>query len=518
MYTINIILSHILLISALITISLAIYTFQFRQNNSLKAFAFLCMGISFYTFGYAMELLNNTLDSILFWNLFEYIGLPFIPTFWLILSIYYCKKEYFLTPFLKAVLFIFPIITLILRYTSHYHHLYYADVILKTDNLFPIIWIDKGPWYFIHVLFSTIIFIFSNILYYQLFSKSEGQMKKQNTIIFFASLFPWITVFTNALGIIPYGIDIGPFSVTLSIIILVFGIIKFNLFIILPIAKEKVFESTKNAIIILDNSQNIIDFNPHAAKVFYELSADSKGKPIQDILGQYDDFIHSVNTYSEAQIKLSTKSSFYYYDTETTPFYNSRGKIIGYIVTLNDVTKYHEALNQLETIAAYDSLTEVLNRRYLFMYSENELERAKRYNHSICLALIDIDHFKILNDEYGHQVGDEALKSFVRMIKENLRTIDIIGRYGGEEFMIILPETSVIDGIKICTRLKDIVSNTIIHYKEIKTSITISIGLTGGYIEKDTKIDDLIRAADIALYSCKAHGRNCIQYISINEK
>lgn len=162
---------------------------------------------------------------------------------------------------------------------------------------------------------------------------------------------------------------------------------------------------------------------------------------------------------------------------------------------------------KVQELAITDSLTNALSRRYCLERFREELDRSTRLGLNFCVLMVDIDHFKHYNDRYGHLVGDAVLKEIVGAIAQNLRHIDFIGRYGGEEFLVILPETKKESGMVAAQRLRSkIESHTVYAYDE-KVRVTISIGLAT-FPEDSLDYQELIDKADWALYRCKNTGRN----------
>lgn len=163
---------------------------------------------------------------------------------------------------------------------------------------------------------------------------------------------------------------------------------------------------------------------------------------------------------------------------------------------------------ELEILATTDKLTKVYNRAKLDQLLHSEMDRAKRYQHSFGCAMIDIDHFKIINDTYGHLMGDKVLKEITSLISANIRKSDIFGRWGGEEFLLILPETNAQDIMTFLEKIRTIISKSTIL--DVGT-ITISIGAT--LYSSDDTMDSMIKRADDALYDAKNSGRD---KVSIN--
>ena len=162
---------------------------------------------------------------------------------------------------------------------------------------------------------------------------------------------------------------------------------------------------------------------------------------------------------------------------------------------------------ELRKLSTTDYLTGLCIRRQLFDLGEKETQRAKRNGAPLSLMILDIDHFKSVNDTYGHDIGDEVLKSFSTTFRNSLRNIDIVCRYGGEEFVAILPDTDTQIAMDVAQRLRQNIEASILPIKGAELRYTISIGLTG-LRESDTLINQLINRADEALYQAKKSGRN----------
>jgi diguanylate cyclase (GGDEF)-like protein/PAS domain S-box-containing protein len=166
-----------------------------------------------------------------------------------------------------------------------------------------------------------------------------------------------------------------------------------------------------------------------------------------------------------------------------------------------------------QEMAITDSLTGLYNRRYFYLILDNEIERAKRYQSPLSLIMIDIDHFKLVNDKFGHLAGDEVLNSVSGISKKLLRQIDIMFRYGGEEFMIILPETNQEEALNVAERIRSTIAETVIQIIKGSVKLTVSIGVSE-YGEKYPAPNEFIESVDSAMYDAKKAGRNCVRVFS----
>jgi len=179
----------------------------------------------------------------------------------------------------------------------------------------------------------------------------------------------------------------------------------------------------------------------------------------------------------------------------------------------NEVSERVQLYQKVQRLATQDPLTGCFNRRHFFERAEQEMQRSLRYSRPLALVMMDIDEFKQVNDRFGHPVGDEALCSLVRLCQGQMRAIDLLGRYGGDEFAILMPETTLEGARQAAERLREDIQQMAIATPDGTCSMTVSIGvadLSGG--SKETaKLDGLVRRADQALYAAKSAGQNSVR-------
>lgn len=164
---------------------------------------------------------------------------------------------------------------------------------------------------------------------------------------------------------------------------------------------------------------------------------------------------------------------------------------------------------KIQDLAIHDTLTGLLSRRYFLERLSEEIKRSEKFKFQFCFLMIDIDHFKMCNDRYGHLVGDVVLREVASVIKDNTRQIDIVGRYGGEEFSIILTETPKEGAINASERIRRSVEEKKIKAYDEELNLTVSVGISS-FPEDGKLIQELIDKSDLALYKAKQTGRNRI--------
>lgn len=163
-------------------------------------------------------------------------------------------------------------------------------------------------------------------------------------------------------------------------------------------------------------------------------------------------------------------------------------------------------------LAAYDALTEVLNRRALLQVLQRDVAQAARSGGVYALVLLDVDHFKAVNDTRGHLAGDQVLRHIAQLLRARLRQQDLLGRYGGEEFLVLLPGTDQAGALHLAQMLRQAVQESACPHPSGPIRVTISLGVCAGQVCAPDCGESLIEAADQALYAAKAAGRNCVRH------
>lgn len=219
------------------------------------------------------------------------------------------------------------------------------------------------------------------------------------------------------------------------------------------------------------------------------------------------DTIMSGETFHGVFINRKKDRKLYYEEEIITPIMNTEGAIQYFVATSRDITERVLMEEKLQKLATVDSLTGIYNRYKMNEEIDVEIGRNKRYGEGFALVMFDIDHFKAVNDTYGHDIGDYVLTELSRIIAKEIRESDNFGRWGGEEFMLILPKLNKEEAVRVSEKLRDKVKNH--TFKDI-SQVTISIGTTV-FTADDTK-ETLLKRVDNALYTAKREGRNRVVF------
>jgi diguanylate cyclase (GGDEF)-like protein/PAS domain S-box-containing protein len=278
-----------------------------------------------------------------------------------------------------------------------------------------------------------------------------------------------------------------------------------------------IINSVRDALVMVDNFGAVTLFNPAAEELFGYTKEEMLGKDIHKMLLKDDaDFQAYKESFSSnviiddyekiKELKARHKNG-HVIDVEvsiSTLKVKENNYFVGLVRDISERVRVREAL---EKLSVTDYLTNTYNRRYFITKLEEEIERVKRFGREFSLAMLDMDHFKDINDQFGHDIGDTVLKSVVSMIKGRIRNVDCLARWGGEEFMILLADTPVDKARVLIEELRHGISKINIPGA---VNFTGSFGLAG-YNSGDTA-ETLLQKADSLMYEAKSAGRNCVKY------
>lgn len=196
----------------------------------------------------------------------------------------------------------------------------------------------------------------------------------------------------------------------------------------------------------------------------------------------------------------------------TTYILNKEGKPVSILGITRDITERRKAQAELERLANTDTLTGLANRRQFMSVAETELARAQRYHYPLSVFMMDIDHFKVVNDNHGHQTGDRVLKALAELLQDALREVDAVARIGGEEFAALLSHTELAAAMDVANRLRQRVAALAVPMEQgLPLRITLSIGVAAISPTRPMNVDTLLHQADQALYEAKRGGRNQVR-------
>lgn len=503
-----IILSIILGLSALLAVYLAAWAHLHSRVPAAREFFFLMMGVAIYSLGYSIEISRTTLEAVLRALSFEYIGLALIPTLLLLFALHFIRRKP-LPRALTAILLAIPVITIIMVFTAPFHQLHYMNPRLVNTEYFLAFAFERGPWYKIYFGWAELNIISAFILLLVNAVRVPQKQKRQAITIAAGVFLPILSSILYLLNLIPGKIDPMPFSMVVTGLFLAFALFKLGLFELVPKARELALDSIRDGFLVLDSNENLQDLNQ--AALHLPGAMDFRiGSPLPDgnsLAEQLSPLLKKGLKQLEFSVE-SPDNSIHFYHAKAYPIHTATRQNSGTAILIYDVTETVGLVKKLNRQANTDELTGIFNRRYLIQLGIQELNRARRDGTPLGIIMMDLDFFKHINDSHGHQAGDEVLHSTAQCFQSGLRDGDILGRYGGEEFVALLPSADLPAVIQIAERLRQQIENLVIPFGEQKITVTASFGVHAYCGNRDTSLDELLSIADQALYQAKNSGRN----------
>lgn len=487
-----------------------------RKLLGAPVFIALLFSGFFYAFGSTFEISSLTVKELHFWLSVEYLGIASIGPLWLILARTLTDKMRPDSKKLLPLYFILPVLIVLSIATNNYHNLFYSSLSISHSGPFTIPITGKGPLYWVNMIYMNVTIFIGTLLSCINLIRSPKAYRKQAGILFLASIVPWLGMFMYQLGLSPYHLDIAPLGFTLSVMLYAWGMFRHKLFDFSPIVHENVFVGMKDGVLVYDTKCRLLGANPAIQAILHELSFDRVGEDIHDILKNHQRILSILKDKKEqtAELSIFVDGCIKYYEITVGDMKDSRGNLLGTILSMTDISTQAELLELLREQATIDQLTGIRNRRSFFETAKNEIERARRNQKPLALIMLDLDNFKMLNDTFGHLAGDEILKKCTQLCIEELRASDVFGRFGGEEFVALLPDTGIKEALRIAERLRIRIKQTELLFNDKTVSPSASFGVSARQAVTDLSIETIIHEADTALYQAKADGRNKVMCYS----
>ncbi|AIQ66016.1 hypothetical protein PSTEL_25760 [Paenibacillus stellifer] len=505
----------IVAISGVLSALLALFAyFKDTDFSGIKAFIVSSCASAIYTFAFAFELSSGSLSQISLWTKVEYIGMPFIAPSSLLMVLHFVGMDRLITKSRLIWLYSIPCMTTALVWTNDYHHLFYRSIYLRTDSPAPLADIVMGPAYIVHGSFTFGCLLAGTVVMLYQWNRMKQVYRRQLVTLLLGLLLPTLGAFLYLIGLSPYNMDPVPIIMSITSTLYIWAILSRGMLTAAPIARGSLFESMRDGVLVMDRSDRLIDYNPAAAGMIRGLDASYIGHPlIRLFLTAGKDAVAYVMeadplVQEERELEWEKGDDICYYEIRSSPVRKRGGQIAGRMIMLIDVTERKRMQDKLRQLATTDSLTGICNRLHFMERSARELERRDTEGGNLSLALFDVDHFKSINDRYGHSCGDMALRHITEVCQGLLRQGDIFGRYGGEEFVLCLPDTPLEEAAKLADVLRAAVEVEGLRLPQGWISVTVSFGVV--FAEPGKPLEELLKEADHALYASKRSGRNTV--------
>ncbi|SHN51477.1 histidine kinase N-terminal 7TM domain-containing diguanylate cyclase [Desulfovibrio litoralis] len=495
-------------LSVAISFFVCVVSIYKKDTQKSAYFNLLAVATTFYLLGNFLEIASHSVEAAIVGVKVAYIGRPFIPALWFLCVREYCGKA-INDIFSIAVIMFVPIVITILAYTWESNQLLFESFQYQSDKTISQLSYVQGPVYLLKQLY---LYTFNALGFLTIFFSYLNGTKRfrQQAIFFFISML--IPVFTTASYVITIGtyyLDITAYGLSFTMVLFFWAMRHYGIENFSSIIKDSVIDSMHEGVIVFDKDGIYMESNKTIKEIFPEVKDVRIGTSISEM--EYLPFDATILDSKDGHLKeFSRKSNDCIRTYSLSVAHVKQGSyLIGHSVIIYNITAFKSMLTELEVKAHTDNLTNIYNRGFFFEKSRYEIQQAKRANNPLSLIMFDLDHFKKINDNYGHPYGDYVLRTIALIGGQNLRKTDVFGRYGGEEFAVVLPNTNIEGAVLKAETVRKKIETYIFEFEGVHTKVTASFGVSElNKFMGEEALELMIKQADENLYKAKEQGRN----------
>ncbi|NTW28553.1 MAG: diguanylate cyclase [Coriobacteriia bacterium] len=476
----------------------------------------------------AMEISVLEVAGHVLWSKIAYFGATTVGVFLLLFAVEFAGTGRLLTRKRIAGLFVVPALSIVAVFTNDWHHLIWTRFSFDAPG-HNILTYHHGLLYWVITVYGFAVVAVATAVLIDFAVRNKGLYRRQSFGIVIATLIPWVAIIAYDFlpGAWP-GLDPGVF-LALTGILLTFGLVRFKLLDLIPVARDALIERMVEGLLVVDEVGRIVDVNPAARRLLHIGDGSLIGTAVEDLLPSWPGLVSrlaSATPVDEEFVLASPEGRTL--SVSVSLLTDKHGGRTGSLCILRDITMQKLAeealsksnqdlqsrLSEIESLhtelreqAVRDPLTQLFNRRYLTLTLEREFSRAARESYPVSLVMLDVDHFKQVNDTCGHATGDAVLQRLASQLREQTRPGDLIYRYGGEEFLVVLPFASADDAALRAEQWRSSFEEASPAWVDHKLAPTLSLGVAT-YPPNDATVASVVAAADSAVYAAKREGRN----------
>jgi len=504
----------IIFVCIALAISLFVGIFALFRCQSYKKNYFLLMQVMIivYLLGYLFELTSTNAEEAYAAVKILYIGASFVATFTFFFITDYCNIKLHLV-FVKFLMVMLALTVTIMMWTTKFHHLVYVDYYYDT-TFAHFLDFTPGPLYSLLHSYPTICLVMSIAVLIHQMRKWKNKYRRHLFILLACVAIPLVAEIAYFLLVITNvnyrHVYFTPYSMALMSFCLYLWVLRFNVFEIISLATVTAMDHIKEGFILVDENNNYLSSNSAAAEMIPGITRLIKGESIFSTEGWPEELSDDESSMLDFSFSVGTNR---HYTASISPILAKNMSVLAKVYLFIEITDSVILMRELENAAYIDELTGIFNRKHFFEHASVDIERALRLNQSIYIAMLDLDFFKQINDKYGHAAGDMVLKGTAEIIRHTIRSYDLLCRYGGEEFVLLITALNVNEARRLMERIRENMEHNHFNYEGEEVTVTCSIGLAE-FLKTDT-LETSIKKADDALYAAKNGGRNQVCYYGI---
>ncbi len=463
--------------------------------------------IAWWSFFNVWEMVSIHLPLRLLWAHVEYVGIIATPCCYLFFALEYAGRLKRIPVPLRLALIVPSALFLLMSFTDPWHHLLWRRVTELPGHMLVY---RHGPGYVALSIYDYTLFAVAGFLILRLVAGFPTRYWKTGTLLVTGMLMPFATSVLYNFNLVPPGVDLTPLGFAASGVCMYLGVTRSDMLNVLPVARNVLFDRMTEGVLIFNAHKDLADYNQVALDM---LGIRPKfGLSLEDLPAPWNTLGRLFEGRNGGRAGLTVEdSSPRWYEIDFSMLQEEPvAQVDGYFFLIRDVTERKLMESHLEALAIHDALTGLYNRYYLNPAVVRDVARCSRQDVPLSLVMFDVDHFKRINDRYGHQTGDMVLRNLGAFLLSNVRKGDFVCRYGGEEFVVVLPGAAAEVAVRRAEEWRRRFAENLPEVNGLCLPITFSGGVSA-FPRHGSGPEALIRAADEALYRAKSSGRDRIE-------
>lgn len=439
----------------------------------------------------------------------EYLGICATPLAYLWLSMEFGGSRSPLTPRTLRWLAVMPVLLVLLVFSNPWHQLIWTSFHPAPSGQLHY---AHGPGYFLVLAYNYVLFLIASGRMLHAIFNFPRHYFRLGVLLTVALATPFVASLVYSMGWAPPGIDPTPLGLSFTGFAIAMALLHTRLFDIAPVAREILVDRMHEGMLVFDSLRRLVDFNPAAQRLFG--GSLCIGLEARELPEPWTVLSAKLQEGPTDPVELGPFPDDGWIEARIGPLHGVSSRSAGHLVILYDIARRKAMERQLLELASHDALTGLSNRHVFTETMRRELARCQRSGDSLAVILMDVDHFKNLNDTYGHAGGDLVLQRLAQVLRASIRPEDCACRWGGEEFVVALSGCTLEVAMAKADQWRTAFEDLRIETPEgtIRTSMSLGVALTPLHGHDEPS---LLRACDAALYRSKREGRNRVSLATL---
>ena len=494
-----------------------------------RGLALLMLAVAWWLLANALEATAVDRSTKIVWSVIAYPGIAATPVLYLLFVLAWTRQDGWVTPRRVAPLLIVPVISVGMAATNEWHHLLWPTVTLVNAWGVTAVY-EHGPWFWVEVAYSLTLVGAGLLALVAAMYRYPATYRQRIRLAIAGSCAPIAASVLYATGLdASLRADLSSITFAITGLVAAWALLRGELLDLAPVAWATLVETLADAVLVLDPDRRIAAFNPSATRLL-GIGDRAVGQAVDRALVGFDELaaVCREDGDREVEIQLTTgqapaggqdssghepspfqPASGPWLNIRVTAIDDPRGRDVGRLLVMRDVTERHVAMDKIRLLSLTDELTGLLNRRGFATLAEQQLLTAMRTRNRLWLLFADLDDLKGINDLLGHEAGDRSLREIARLLRTaSFRAADIVARLGGDEFAVLATEISRASGETLGDRFKAAVARTN-EAPDRECTLSVSVGVAVFDPEQPKTLDELIHEADRRMYDAK-HARQSL--------